>query len=184
MFANDYEWYLYGGLLEQTDAFAAPSANSVDSYRLYSSNPNTQSSSGFSNSNLSTGVTQYITYGASVSAPSENLGFYFGGLRAADFGEIDYGTSNESMNADVECATLIQLNMTTQQNVMWSNESLPSSVPLRADAQIVWVPLSEHGILVAIGGVINPVYSTIYQADNSTIANQGVSPLPPFAERV
>jgi hypothetical protein len=50
--------------------------------------------------------------------------------------------------------------MTQQESPEWSNYSLPSSVPPRAKAEIVWVPLSEHGILVAIGGVINPAFAT------------------------
>jgi hypothetical protein len=62
-----------------------------------------------------------------------------------------------------------------RENQTWINESVPSSVPIRADAQIVWLPISEQGILVAIGGVINPQYSNSNQTDNPTIAIQSVS---------
>jgi hypothetical protein len=67
--------------------------------------------------------------------------FYFGGFRAANFGEILYDSSNET--ADVESTTLIQLNM-TQDSAIWLNTSLPSSVPPRANAEIIWVPFSNR----------------------------------------
>jgi hypothetical protein len=175
MFANDYEWYLYGGLpLLEDRVTASPDNRSISTFGVYPSGSINQPPLGFSDIFLPTGITSYTAYGGYVSAPSENLGFYFGGLRAADFGPIYFDPINESVNADVESATFIQLSNLDMEPT-WTNESVPSSVPIRADAQIVWLPISEQGILVAIGGVINPQYSNINQTDNSTIAIQSVS---------
>ncbi|RDW91032.1 hypothetical protein BP5796_02197 [Coleophoma crateriformis] len=180
MFANDYEWWTYGGLLQLTDAYDAPASDSVAAYQVYSSPNAKQFQQGFVLKRLPSGISRYITDGASVSVPSENLGFYFSGLQAENFGPIYYlpGTQNGSENADIESETLIQLNMTSQQQEVWSNFTLPSSVPPRANAEIVWVPVSEQGILVAIGGVINPSYANINQTDNA--ANAAASVSDPF----
>jgi len=179
MFANDYEWYLYGGLpLLEEPVSAAPDSRSIGTFGVYPSGSINQPPLGFSDIFLPTGITSYTAYGGYVSAPSENLGFCFGDLRAADFGPIYFAPNNESMNADVESATFIQLSQMDTEPT-WRNESVPSSVPIRADAQIIWLPISEQGVLVAIGGVINPQYSNILQADNQTTAIQGVSALSP-----
>jgi hypothetical protein len=175
MLANDYEFFLYGGvLLDVTNGALTPPANSVDAYNLYAASQGSYFQLGILESALPDDITRYITYGASVSAPSENLGFYFAGLRTADFGEMYYLSANESLNADVESTTLIQLNMTQQGNPMWSNNSLPLGVLPRAGAEIVWLPFSEHGILVAIGGVIDPVFASFYLVLNASSTAESV----------
>lgn len=174
MFANDYEWFIYGGLYQDTDEYNPPAADSVAAYEVYASGPPKQFDPGYILDTLPSGITRYITDGASVSVPSENLGFYFGGLRSASFGPIYYLPGNDTLNADTESTTLIQLNMTVQQKEEWTNYSLPSTVPGRANAEIVWVPVSEQGILVAIGGVINPSYANINQSDNAADTAESV----------
>jgi hypothetical protein len=52
--------------------------------------------------------------------------------------------------------SLITVNMTAMRNESWRNSSLPANVSGRANAEMVWLPVSESGILVVIGGVINP----------------------------
>lgn len=168
MFANDFEWFTYGGLLADTNAYQNPDSQSVAVYEQYSSDPTRQFSPGYILDDLPTSMNRYVAYGAGVSVPSENLGFYFGGLRSSTWGEIVLGTSNETDNADVESLTLIELDMTVQQKEVWSNHTLPPIVPGRASAEIVWVPVSEQGVLVAIGGVINPVYDTLTLANNAS----------------
>lgn len=161
MLANDFEWFTYGGLLADTAAYNNPDAQSVAVYEQYSAVSSRQFSPGYILDNLPATMTRYLAYGAGVSVPSENLGFYFGGLRSSSGGEIDLGTSNETDNADVESLTLIELDMSVQQKEVWNNYTLPSTVPGRASAEIVWVPVSEQGVLVAIGGVIDPVFDTM-----------------------
>jgi Kelch motif len=73
-------------------------------------------------------------------------------MRAADWGPIYYNTDF----ADTPANTLIEINMSTMQNEQWSNTTLPSEIIPRANAELVWLPVSDQGVLVAIGGVTNP----------------------------
>ena len=96
----------------------------------------------------------YVSSGASVSAPSEHLGFYFGGMRADDWGSISVsGNSSELTESD----KLITVDMSEMRNNKWANYTVPEYVVGRANAEAVWVPVSEQGIVVVIGGVVNPV---------------------------
>ncbi len=177
MFANDFEWFTYGGLLQDTAAYQNPDAESVAEYQNYSQNPSRQFQPGYILKDLTAGVNRYVTYGAGVSVPSENLGFYFGGLRSSTFGEIylDPSPANESFNADVNSLTLIELDMAVQNQETWSNYTLPTTVPGRASAEIAWVPVAEQGLLVAIGGVVDPAYANINQTNNASTNYASVS---------
>lgn len=94
-------------------------------------------------------VTRYVTHGAGVSSPSENLGFYVSGLRAPDWGPIW-----EDGNATSLSENMIKIDMSTgQDSPVWSNLTLPPHVPPRAGAEAVWLPVSESGAIVLIGGV-------------------------------
>jgi len=181
MFANDYEWITYGGLLSSTDAYSPPSDDEVAQYNQYAYGPPKQFENGFVLEYLPSGLTRYITDGAAVSVPSENLGFYFGGLRSATFGDIYYdpGAANASLNADSLSETLIKVDMSDQENSVWHNYTLPTSVPGRANAEIVWIPVSKQGILVAIGGVIFPSYANVNQTDNPAQTLESVCLPPP-----
>lgn len=177
MFANDFEWFTYGGLLADTAAYQNPDAQSVAAYEQYPSGPPKQFSPGYILSDLPSGMNRYVAYGAGVSVPSENLGFYFGGLRSSSWGEIILGPGpgNESLNADVNSLRMIELDMSVQQHEVWSNNSLPSIVPGRASAEIAWIPVSEQGVLVAIGGVIDPAYVNVNQTNNASVNAASVS---------
>lgn len=168
MFANDYEWITYGGVTAFTDGYNAQAATSFAEYEAIA-RPGTTSDDGYILGILPDGFNRYVTNGGSVSIPSENLGFYFAGTRAASWGPIYYlpPSLNESVNADQMSATLIGVDMTTQQET-WSNQTLPSTVPGRADPEVVWVPVSKQGVLVAIGGVIYPSYLNPNTLNNAT----------------
>jgi hypothetical protein len=176
MLANDYEWFTYGGLLSVTDAYPAPPDNAVAEYQAYAYGPPKQFGEGYVLEYLPPGMTRYVTDGAAVSVPSENLGFYFGGLRSSTFGPIYYdpGEANITLNADDLSETLIELDMSVQTKPVWNNHTLPTSVPGRANAEIVWVPVSKQGLLVAIGGVIFPAYANVNQSDNPSQTLQSV----------
>jgi hypothetical protein len=176
MFANDFEWFTYGGLLSLTDAYPTPAENSVAAYEAFASGPPKQFSSGYILEQLPDGITRYVTDGAAVSVPSENLGFFFSGLRSDTFGPVyfDPGSANASLNADTVSETLIELDMAIQQKETWKNYTLPTTVPGRANAEIVWVPVSKQGILVAIGGVIYPSYANVNQTDNAAQTAESV----------
>jgi len=184
MFANDYEWMTYGGLPAVTDAFNAQGATSIAEYQAYPQGSK-QFTPGYIVGSLPDGMTRYVTNGGSVSVPSENLGFYFAGTRSASWGPIYYlpGSANESVNADQLSLTLIEVDMTTQYKETWSNHTLPDTVPGRADPEVVWVPVSKQGVLVAIGGVIFPSYLNPNTTNNASSTAASVSS-PEFRVRV
>jgi hypothetical protein len=178
MFANDDEWITYGGLTKFTDAYKPQDGDSIAAYQAYQYGPvRSQFQPGYALQSLTNGVTRYISNGAGVSIPSENLGFYFSGLRSASKGPIYYqpGTRNASQMANYTSNTLISVDMRTQGQEKWSNVTLPTTVPGRANAELVWVPVSNRGILVAIGGVINPSFATPFQKNSAAAADQSVS---------
>ncbi|KAI1614332.1 hypothetical protein EDD36DRAFT_464174 [Exophiala viscosa] len=153
MFVNDDELYLYGGLAPLTDSSSPQSADAVlgyeaDQYGTYRSSW----TPGFYQGTLPDGVTRYITNGAGVSAPSENLGFYFSGMRSPDWGPIYY----EDSSANVTANTLIEIDMSVMRSEKWTNTTIPDNIPLRANAELVWIPVSGSGVLVAIGGAAQP----------------------------
>ncbi|KAL3473693.1 hypothetical protein BJX99DRAFT_272108 [Aspergillus californicus] len=170
MFANDYGFYLYGG-----DEAAG---NTVLQYRRYQDGEATVWSAGFESSNLDGDVTRYVTNGAGVSSPSENLGFYISGMRDPEWGPIwrNFSATNLSQQ-------MITLDMSDQQDAAWSNVTLPDSVQARANAEAVWVPVSESGIVVLIGGVINPE-SLLEDGLNDTQEAQSERVNPGFMDTV
>ncbi|RQM07977.1 hypothetical protein DH86_00000841, partial [Scytalidium sp. 3C] len=64
MLANDYEWFTYGGLLSDTDAFSTQDADAVARYEAYASGPPKQFFTGFALAQLPQGMTRYVTDGA------------------------------------------------------------------------------------------------------------------------
>jgi hypothetical protein len=125
---------------------------------------------GFVQKDLPNNLTRYITNGAGVSAPSENLGFYFSGMHGVNWGTINYG----DQSANVTANTLITVNLTVMGQETWENDTLPDSIPPRANAELVWIPVSESGVLIAIGGVIYPVVLTVAADLTSTQAAASV----------
>jgi hypothetical protein len=174
MFVNNDELYLYGGLPRLTDSVSAQSESAVLGYEAYQYGPQRDSwMPGFYQGNLDNDVTRYITNGAGASAPSENLGFYFSGMRAADWGPITY----DEANADVTANTLIEVDMSVMRAEEWSNSTLPDHIVPRADAELVWLPVSERGVLIAIGGVTSPEEISPMGLDQTQIEeSENVSP--------
>lgn len=171
MIANDEEWFTYGGEVIESDAFKAPDADWVAKYMQYRSGPERVFSPGWQIEELPENITRYVTAGAAVSVPSEDLGYYFGGLRDPKFGAIEFlpGTvSTLSM-------TLIEVDMKTQNQETWRNITIPASVGGRANAELVWVPVGERGVLIALGGVVNPSFATAAQRLNASQTAESVS---------
>lgn len=107
---------------------------------------------GFLFEDTNNGVTRYVTHGAGVSVPSENKGFYFSGKRGLNWGEI----SNPAPVANVTANTLISLDMSQMRSPEWANSTFPDHIPGRAAGELVWIPVSASGALIAIGGVPYP----------------------------
>jgi Kelch motif len=140
---------VYSGLLRLTDAYTPPDAHAVLGYEADQYGPERTSwSKGFIQANLPENVTRYISHGATVSAPSESLGYYFGGIRGAGWGSITTTTKDWYL-----ANTLIEVDMSTMRGEQWSNNTLPDNIPPRAGAEIVWIPVGGQGALVVIGGI-------------------------------
>ncbi|KAH8422265.1 uncharacterized protein LDX57_000023 [Aspergillus melleus] len=180
MFSNDEQLYLYGGLLRATESQDPPAGDRVLGYEVYQYGPYRSSwQRGFIENQLDHDVTRYITHGAGVSAPSENLGFYFSGMHGANWGPIA-----DDQSANRSSARMISVDMTEMRGNVWSNTSLPDYVPARANAELVWLPVSDSGALVAIGGVVNA--ESIYRTDglNNPQKNASRRASPGFMETV
>lgn len=173
IFSNDYELYFYGGLLRDTASLPLPQSSSVLGYERFQYGPERESwKEGFIQGTLPDGMSRYITAGAGVNVPSENLGFYFGGLRRPDWGDIRID-GNSRYNATATANTLISVDMSTMREEKWTNTTLPPFVPGRANAELVWIPTADQGLLIAIGGVINPAWA--FDEPSEDLLRQSVS---------
>ena len=176
MFANNDELLLYGGLLRLTNAYSPPADNAVLGYEAYQYGPYRSSwNPGFVESSTSSGVTRYVTNGAGANVPSENLGFYFGGMRSANGGPIYRDDESANMSSN----TLIEVEMSSMRDEKWTNHTLPDNIKPRANAQLVWVPVSKQGVLVAIGGV-NPPEEIFAAGLNSSEITESKADSPGF----
>lgn len=165
---------LSSGLPRLTDSASPQSASSVLGYEAFQYGADRPSwSPGFYQGNLPDDVSRYITNGAGTSAPSENLGFYFSGMRAPDWGPIYYDDSS----ANVTSNRLITIDMSTMRSEKWTNTTLPDNILPRANAELAWIPVAEKGLLVAIGGVTAPeeIWSTGLN-DSQTSQSKDQSP--------
>ncbi|RDW76598.1 uncharacterized protein DSM5745_06590 [Aspergillus mulundensis] len=167
MFANDATFWLYGGI---EDPFGAASQTSADAVLAYepSKDGDATSEDQFTTANMGT-VTRYITHGAGVSIPSENLGFYVSGARAPDWGPIWDNTTAFNLSRQ-----MVKVNMSERPaDAIWSNVSLPEHIPPRVQAEAVWVPVSEAGAVVLIGGVT--MVESLIDEDSLSEAQQAES---------
>ena len=155
------------GLTRLTDAYTPPDSQAVLGYEAHQYGPERMSwSRGFIQATLPDSVNRYVSNGASASAPSENLGFYFSGLRGAGWGAITESTRDWYL-AD----TLIEVDMSTMRSEQWSNNTLPDDIPPRAGAELVWIPVGGRGALVAIGGMTAVEYLLSSPLNSSQSSN-------------
>ncbi|CAJ2514261.1 Uu.00g023800.m01.CDS01 [Anthostomella pinea] len=178
LLGNSDEIFLYGGLLTPLDTYSEPDGDQVLSYQASMYGPDHTFHAGFLNAKLPDGVTRYVTYGGAANAPSENKAWYFGGYRSPSWGEIYYpSTTNASVLPTNVSDTLITLDMAEQGHETWSNKTLPTGTPSRANPSVVWVPVGAQGILVVLGGVSYPNYDspTFTSQNEAQSARDGTS---------
>lgn len=114
--------------------------------------PNTQLGLPITNYAPESGTFLPRTNGAGANAPSENLGFYFGGMWNSNGDKFFQSVPPQNRSTD-----LIKVNTVKQQNAEWkANELNESITPWRAEGGLVWLPASTQGLLLAIGGVTAP----------------------------
>ncbi len=185
---NDNEFFLYGGLLQFTASVQAPDGDKVLCYEKYQYGPVRTFTPNFVDKPLGDGITRYVAFGGAASAPSENLAWYFSGLRAAGSGPIyDVSIANSTTAANVTSNTLITLDMAKQQHETFKNDTLPPAIAGRANPELVWVPVGKRGILVSLGGVVSPDFVTVSGKSSNETASvsqekllvlPGRSPIP------
>lgn len=149
LFSNDNTLFLYGGVLRATQSQTPPDDDEILSYELrqYGQDSPTWQPAPYQ-VDLDNDVTRYITNGAGVSVPSENVGFYISGTHSEDWGPVlDNGRSN------ITSDKMITVDMSTMRQSKWTNRTLPDYVKGRANAEAVWLPVADAGIVVLIGGV-------------------------------
>ncbi|KAJ0114490.1 hypothetical protein J7T55_004733 [Diaporthe amygdali] len=176
LLANDHQFFMYGGLLKQTDVYDDPDADAVTEYQQSSYGVQKQVTPGYINTKLPDGLTRYLAYGGAANAPSENKAFYFSGLRAPEWGPTYYPGYNDSLTAINVSNTLITLDMSTQNDQEWSNQTLPDGISGRANPELIWVPVGAQGILVALGGVVYPEFVNAAHSSDNLTGSENVSP--------
>jgi hypothetical protein len=159
---NNEQFFLYGGLLQRTGTAEPPPGDQVLSYEKYPQGPSLTFSPDFINKPLGENTTRYVAYGGAASAPSENLAWYFSGLRSPTWGPINtVAGAKVNTSASEVARTLITLDMAERRAETFTNDTLPSKIPGRANPELVWVPVGERGILVALGGVVFPDFVSV-----------------------
>lgn len=120
--------------------------------------------------------TQDVTNGAGANAPSEELGFYFGGLYNSNGTKFDYFTPPTD-----PWSSLIKVAMVDEGHADWAVFKVASDIPWRAEGALVWVPASSQGLLIAIGGVVKPADLNFYVAsDNATESMKFLKEFPVY----
>ncbi|KAL2266898.1 hypothetical protein VTJ83DRAFT_4175 [Remersonia thermophila] len=174
---NDHQFFLYGGLLQRTASAADPPGDSVLCYEKHQYGPPRSFAEGFINKPLGDKVTRYVAYGGAANAPSENMAWYFAGLRSATAGPIYTRAGATNRTAAVHVSNyLIELDMADQRRETFANHTLPPDIQGRANPELVWVPVGKRGILVALGGVVYPDFVTITGDSSNPEANKAESP--------
>lgn len=173
---NDAQFLLYGGVVVNYTYAVRPDADDVLGYQAYEYGQERGSwERGWQAGKLGDDVTNYVAYGAAVSAPSENKAWYFSGLTAEDHGEILKAGASGTQAQNIS-DRLIQVDMETQSAEKWTNLTLGSDVNGRASAEAVWVPVGKQGIVVVLGGVIYPSWITSGKESEDPEASKKESP--------
>lgn len=177
MFSNQAEILLFGGLLSDTDGYTQPSGSQGLYYQAYLYGVERTFIKNFGQYELPDGMNRYIAYGGAADAPSEYKSWYFTGMHSPIWSNIYESTTNISNEAVNISSTLITLDTTSELEAVWTNDTLPDSVSGRANPELVWVPVGEEGILVAIGGVTYPEFITVYHESTNETGSKAESPV-------
>ncbi|KAK6350870.1 hypothetical protein TWF718_004052 [Orbilia javanica] len=155
MAANDNSFWLYGGLLADTDSIQSfPAADNVQVYDVYRQGPERIWQQGWQvGPILSNDVNRYVAGGAGVNVRELNTTYYFSGARHKNWGEIRGPDARPRYSPNVTSSQFISADLTEQVRTKWTNTTLPSPARPRVDAEMVYVPAGKLGALIVIGGV-------------------------------
>ncbi|KAK6534555.1 hypothetical protein TWF281_005868 [Arthrobotrys megalospora] len=158
MAANDNSFWLYGGLLADTDSIQSyPAADNIQVYDVYRQGPDRIWKDGWQvGPVLSNGVNRYVAGGAGVNVRELNTTYYFSGARNKNWGEIrGDGTVRARYSANVTSSQFVSADLTDQIRTKWTNTSLSAPARPRVNAEMVYVPAGKLGALIVVGGVTN-----------------------------
>lgn len=180
LLANYHQFIMYGGAAFNSSSIGdPPDADETLAYMAYQYGPEKGAwERGFNSIDIDNDVTRYVTYGAAVSAPSENKAWYFSGMTTPRHSNI---ASNPRLDgtgaATVVSHNMIEVNMETQLQEEWTNRTLGEDIEGRAGAEAVWVPVGEEGILVVLGGVTHPAFAntSTSQSDDEEASVSSIS---------
>lgn len=100
-----------------------------------------------------------VSYAGHAVAPEAGLGYVLGGW-------MNNLTVPNWSGGPVASSALLKYDMNTN---LWTNSTGPDSTP-RAEGTMVYIPASDHGLLIYFGGITAPYYnSTIVESPMSTI---------------
>ncbi|KAF4335944.1 hypothetical protein FBEOM_10213 [Fusarium beomiforme] len=184
LLGNDAEFFLYGGdLLRNEESYQTPDKDEVLGYQAYQYGPDKPTwRPSFVDDKLDKGVTRYVAYGGAANVPSENLAFYFSGLRSPNYGPFFTNDPNDPNHKATNVSnTLITLNMEEQLYETWTNTTLKGPKG-RANAEVVWVPVGKKGVLVVLGGVVYPEWAG--RSGKSTNESESEKQSPEFMQTI
>lgn len=162
MLYNDAEAFLFGGAMFSFGlAYDPPAKDDVILYQAYDVGPDKPLwKRGFYPRKTGEDVNRYVAYGGAASAPSEDKAWYFSGLTSPTNGQIDtIANKNRTNFAQKVSNNLITVDLSTQNDEKWSNQTIKDDVQGRANPEVVWVPVGKEGILVVLGGVTYPQWA-------------------------
>lgn len=71
-------------------------------------------------------------------------------------------SNNADLKASGNSSRLISIDMSVMRSEKWTNDTLPSDITPRKSAELVWLPVGEQGMLVALGGALNWAGKALY----------------------
>lgn len=91
---------------------------------------------------------------------------------------VAYGAETVSVTLE----NMLKVDMEVIHDATWENKTLPEHVRGRGSARLAWVPVSDQGILLAIGGVKNPV--DIRYTPNASLDSEANAVSPGFMQTI
>ncbi|EPS42680.1 hypothetical protein H072_3287 [Dactylellina haptotyla CBS 200.50] len=192
MAANDNSFWLYGGLLVDTDSIQSfPAADNIQVYDAYRQGPSRVWTQGFqTGAALSNNVNRYVTAGAGVNVRELNTTYYFSGARNTNWTEIrGDGAVRERYRANVTSDQFISADLSDQVRTQWTNVTLDPVARPRVNAEMVYVPAGKLGVLVVLGGVssadwLEPTNAEIQSGAFDAAINKSVTTGPSYLQQV
>lgn len=167
LLGDDWSWLQYGGMRNGA-ATDGSSRSETESERFdFRKDPNNPTQAWLGDYRFSSpltlpkgSVTNYVYAGAVARSPGDRKSWWFSGSRAVNWTEVVYGRTTPDVSAGALSNYLITADFSNQQIPTFTNTSIDPSIPARAGASMVFLPVGDQGILVVLGGVsvFDPVW--------------------------